>query len=126
MRYLLDTTFVIDHLRDDQAAVQRFERLFEFGEEGYVTDVVAAEAWTGAPGDRDRPLEALLSAVEYVTASPDDARMAGRLRARARASGRHLSLPDALIAATAMTLDAAVLTRNVHDFALTPVRVEKY
>jgi len=37
-----------------------------------------------------------------------------------------LSTPDALIAATADALGAAVLTRNVKDFALTPVRVESY
>jgi predicted nucleic acid-binding protein len=126
VRYLLDTTFVIDHLRDDQAAVDRFARLFEEGDEGFVTDVVAAEAWTGAPSDDDTALSAMLEAVEYVTASPDDARIAGRLRARARADGRHLGLPDALIAATAMTLGAAILTRNVRDFSLTPVRVETY
>lgn len=126
MRYVLDTTFVIDHLRDDPAAVQRFARLFEAGEEGFVTDVIAAEAWTGAPSDDDRALWAMLRAVEYVTASPEGARVAGRLRARARARGQHLSLPDSLIAAVALSLDAALLTRNVRDFALTPVRLETY
>ncbi len=47
--------------------------------------------------------------------------MAGR-RPAAR---QGLSLPDALIAAAAED-DAIVLTRNVRDFALTPVRVETY
>ena len=126
MRFVLDTTFVIDHLRDDPSAVARFAQLFELGEEGYVTDVIAAEAWTGAPSDDDRALQAMLQAVEYVTVSPDGARVAGRLRARARARGKHVSLPDALIAAMAIALDATVLTRNVRDFSLTPVRVETY
>jgi predicted nucleic acid-binding protein len=35
-------------------------------------------------------------------------------------------VPDALIAAAAQSLDAAILTRNVSDFALTPVRIETY
>jgi len=35
-------------------------------------------------------------------------------------------LADALIASAAVAIDAAVLTRNVRDFALTPVRVETY
>ncbi len=35
-------------------------------------------------------------------------------------------MPDALIAAMAFDLDAVVLTRNVRDFELTPVRVETY
>jgi predicted nucleic acid-binding protein len=37
-----------------------------------------------------------------------------------------LSAPDALIAASAEALDATVLTRNLRDFALTPVPVETY
>jgi predicted nucleic acid-binding protein len=37
-----------------------------------------------------------------------------------------LSLADALIAAAANNADAIVLTRNVRDFSLTPVRVESY
>jgi predicted nucleic acid-binding protein len=37
-----------------------------------------------------------------------------------------LSLADALIAAVADALGASVVTRNVRDFALTPVRVERY
>jgi predicted nucleic acid-binding protein len=37
-----------------------------------------------------------------------------------------LSLADALIAAAADASDAAVLTRNVRDFAMTPVRIETY
>jgi predicted nucleic acid-binding protein len=37
-----------------------------------------------------------------------------------------LSATDALVAATANAIDAIVLTRNVRDFALTPVTVERY
>jgi predicted nucleic acid-binding protein len=40
--------------------------------------------------------------------------------------GRSLSLADSLIAAAADVGDAAVLTRNVRDFAMTPVRIETY
>jgi predicted nucleic acid-binding protein len=51
---------------------------------------------------------------------------AGRWRAEARRRGRTLSLPDALIAAAAVAMDATVITRNVRDFALTPAVVESY
>jgi predicted nucleic acid-binding protein len=40
--------------------------------------------------------------------------------------GRSLSLADSLIAAAAAATDAAVLTRSVRDFSMTPVRVETY
>jgi predicted nucleic acid-binding protein len=40
--------------------------------------------------------------------------------------GRTLGLADALIAAAAFADNAAVLTRNTRDFALTPVRLVTY
>lgn len=64
--------------------------------------------------------------LEYVHAGPATARLAGLWRAEARAKGRRLGVPDALIAATAFDAGAAVLTRNVRAFELTPVRVETY
>jgi predicted nucleic acid-binding protein len=68
----------------------------------------------------------MLRYVEYVHPVPATARLAGEWRAEARERGRTLDIPDALIAATAFDCDAAVLTRNVSDFALTPVRVVTY
>ena len=47
----------------------------------------------------------------------------GQMRKR---RGWTLSAPDALIAASAEAIDAAVLTRNVRDFALTQARIETY
>lgn len=126
MRYLLDTTFVIDHLRGDPVAVARLARLVDNGDEPFVCDVVACEAWSGAHDDDDHDLVALLRFVEFVPAGPEQARRAGRWRADARRRGWQLSAPDALIAASAESLDAAVLTRNVRDFALTQARVESY
>ena len=49
---------------------------------------------------------------------------AGQWRVDARGHGRALSLADALVAAAAEATDAVILTRNVRDFSLTPVRVE--
>jgi predicted nucleic acid-binding protein len=125
MQYVLDTTFVIDHLRGLPEANDRFRRLYESGDEPLITDIVAAEAWSGTH-DGDEVLASFLRFIEYVQPGPETARVAGRWRADARRRGRTLSLPDALIAATAHTLNASVLTRNAGDFALTPVRVETY
>ena len=126
MRYLLDTTFVIDHLRGVEAARYRFRELVEDGDEPLVNDIVTCEAWAGARASTDPDLEALLRFVEFVQPGPETARLAGRWRAESRSRGRTLNVADALIAAAAESLGAAVLTRNVRDFALTPVRVETY
>ena len=124
-RYVLDTTFVIDFLRGDLAAVARFDEIFASGDDPVVNEIVACEAWTGAPMAGDPALEALLEAIEFVQPGPTSPRTAGAWRQSARSRGQILSLADALIAAAAYP-EAAVLTRNLRDFALTPVRVESY
>jgi predicted nucleic acid-binding protein len=124
--YLLDTTFIVDYLRGTPAAVERLREIAERGDLALVNDVVSAEAWAGAPSDDDRALSALLQLLEFIAAGPDHARVAGRWRAHSRASGRDIGIADALIAACAANSRATVLTRNVRDFATTPVIVETY
>jgi predicted nucleic acid-binding protein len=124
-RLVLDTTFIIDHLRGDPAALERFDRMFTNGDDPVVNEIVACEAWTGAPTPDDSALRAFLDAVEFVQPGPAAAEQAGAWRQDARRRGFVLSLADALIAAAAED-DAVVLTRNMRDFALTPVRVETY
>lgn len=126
MRELLDTTFVIDYLRGLPEAVARFARMFEEGVEPLVTEVVVCEVRTGLRDDDAAWLDAFLEPVEFVQPGPESALLAGAWRATARRRGFQLSLPDALIAAAAHDLDAAVLTRNARDFQLTPVRVVTY
>jgi predicted nucleic acid-binding protein len=125
-RLFLDSTFVIDHLRGDPAAVERWHRIFEVGESPFVGEVTVCEVRTGLRESDEPYLAAFLEPVEFVQPGPLHAMTAGRWRASARARGWTLSLPDALIAACADSLDAVILTRNTRDFALTPVRVETY
>lgn len=126
MRFLLDSTFVIDHLRGLPEAVERHRQMFEAGDTVFVNEIVVCEVRAGTTA-RDLPeLHALLEPLEYIQPGPEAAILAGAWRDRARRNGRHLSLADALVASAADAVRAAVLTRNVRDFRLTPVRVETY
>jgi predicted nucleic acid-binding protein len=87
---------------------------------------VVCELATGTRRDPDPDLLALLRPIEFVQPGPDAAHLAGRWRRDARSRGQTLSLADALIAAAAHAADAVVLTRNVRDLSLAPVRVEAY
>ncbi|MGH2417023.1 MAG: hypothetical protein ACRDFY_01690, partial [Candidatus Limnocylindria bacterium] len=106
-------------------ATDRFEQLFEHGDQPVVNEIAACEAWTGAPLAGDPALASLMRVVEFVQPGPESAQAAGVWRQEARERGHVLSLADALIAAAAEG-DAIVLTRNMRDFALTPVRIETY
>lgn len=126
MRYLLDTTFAIDYLRGADAAVARIARMFEDGDDPYVNDVVLCELAVGARSATEPAFLAFVRAVSFAQPGPDAALQAGVWRREARKSGRTLNLADALIAATAGALGASILTRNLRDFALTPIPVETY
>jgi predicted nucleic acid-binding protein len=126
MRFLLDSAFVIDHMRGITEATDRYWELFEAGDEPVVNEIVVCEVRAGTKESDLPSFQAFFEPVEFIQPGPSAAVAAGVWRDRARRDGHHLSLPDALIAAAADAIDAAVLTRNVKDFALTPVRIETY
>ena len=126
MRILLDTCFLIDHLRGIEAALDRLELAFADGDEVFINEVAVAETRAGLRARDALSLDRLIRPLEFVQAGPDTAMIAGQWRREARERGADLTVADALIASAAASLDAAVLTRNVRDFALTPVRIVTY
>jgi len=126
MRLLLDSTFVIDVLGGLAEATARHRAIFESGDEPFVNEIVVCEVRAGLRQRDESNLVGLLEPVEFIQPGPATAMQAGSWRRLAHEQGRRLSLPDALIAAAAEAIDAAVVTRNVKDFALTPVQVETY
>ena len=126
MRVLLDSTFLIDYLRGDPAALRRWRELFAAGAEPMLNDVVVCEVRAGLAPLDERAFAALVEPTVFIQSGPESALQAGRWRQHARARGATLALGDALIAAGAHALGASVLTRNLRDFAVTPVRVETY
>jgi predicted nucleic acid-binding protein len=126
MRILADSAFVIDYLNGMPDAAARWLAVFEDGDDPIINEIVVAEVRTGLKPWEVADFDAFLRPVELIQPGPDAALLAGRWRAEARAAGRALGLADALIAAAAHTDDAAVLTRNTRDFALTPVRLVTY
>jgi predicted nucleic acid-binding protein len=126
MRILADSSFVIDYLRGLPEAEVRWAAVFADGDEPIINEIVVCEVAAGLRA-RDVPrLEAFLEPIEFIQPGPDAAFLAGRWRAMARSAGKTLGLADALIAVAAHSDNAAVLTRNTRDFALTPVRLVTY
>jgi predicted nucleic acid-binding protein len=123
---VLDSTFVIDCMLGDPAALARLEQVFAEGQQPMVNEVVVCEVRAGLREPDVAAFEALLEPTEFVQPGPDVAVKAGAWRADLRQRGRVLSLADALIGAAADAAGATVLTRNMRDFQLMPIRVESY
>jgi predicted nucleic acid-binding protein len=126
MRYLLDSTVLIDHANWHADASRLLRRLVEDGHDLYTCDVVTCESVSKGGPDEVRHIEVLLDALEYVSTTPAAARRAGAARRERRAAGGRRALGDALIAAIAGDLGATVVTRNDRDFTRQGVPVLTY
>jgi predicted nucleic acid-binding protein len=116
VRYLLDTTLVIDHAHGHEPAMALLHRLYEDGAELFTCDVVVCEALSGGTDEHRAVVSRLLQALDYVATDPDAARAAGAARRTRHEAGGRLGLGDALIAAVAGGLGATIVTRNRPDF----------
>jgi predicted nucleic acid-binding protein len=126
VRYLLDSTLLIDHGNGDAAGTTLLRRLVEEGHELYTCDVVTCETLSRGDEEELRHLRALLDALEYVATSPTAARWAAESRRTHHAAGGKRSLGDALVAGVASALDATVVTRNRSDFERQGIPVLAY
>jgi len=125
MRYLLDTTVLVDHVRGRPSAIAVLRDLFSEPNDLYVCDAIVTEALSSGSDEHRMAIEALVNALEYVSTHPDAARWAGMSRRRlGRTSPRRLG--DAIIAGVAWSNDAIVVTRNPRDFEVQGVRVLGY
>ncbi|MCS7265546.1 MAG: type II toxin-antitoxin system VapC family toxin [Armatimonadetes bacterium] len=110
----LDSDVLIDHLRGYRKYVGYISR-YERGElKGYVSTITVAEL-LAAKRTREiaerRKVEKLLSLFTIVPVDISIATLAGELR---RDYG--LNLPDAIVAATAMSLGLVLVTRNIRHY----------
>ena len=126
MKYLLDTTVLLDFAHDREGAVELVDRLFADGETLYTCDVVTCETLSGGDDLERSVIGGVLDALEYVALAPGGARWAAEARRTGRSAPGARSLADALIAATAWSLAATVVTRNARDFERQGIRVMGY
>jgi predicted nucleic acid-binding protein len=116
MRYLLDTTLIVDHAHGHEPAMRLLHRLYEEGAELFTCDVVVCEALSGGSDEHRSVVSRLLEPLDFVATDPTTARRAGEARLERHRAGGRLGLGDALIAAVAKGLGATIVTRNRPDF----------
>lgn len=125
MKYVLDTTFLIDTANGLAAARIVLDRLFSAPNDLYTCDAIVCEALSGGSDDQRELIERLLSSLEYLSITPEAARWAADSR-RSRMAQSHRTLGDALIAGVAWSTQATIVTRNPRDFEAQGVPVLTY
>ena len=117
---LLDTSVAIDHLRGTEPAVELLTGLIEAGEPLLASEVVRFELLAGVRENEVETLERFCSALSWVPVGETVARAAGSLALRFRQTHSGIDDADYLIAATALLLEADLLTMNVRHFPMLP------
>lgn len=115
---LLDTSVAIDHLRGDHSAIDLLRRLVEDDETLAASEIVRFELVAGVRDAELPELEQFFSALSWVVIGEDVARTAGELARTHRLTHSGIDDADYLIAATALILDAELLTTNVRHFPM--------
>lgn len=115
---LLDTSVAIDHLRGSRAAVDLLTNLLEAEKSIFASEVVRFELLAGVREKEVDALEQFFSAISWVPVGEEVARAAGSFAQRHRRSHSGIDDADYLIAATALLLEADLLTTNVRHFPM--------
>jgi len=117
--FLLDTGLIIRHLRGQQQAVQLLRSLAKTGRLG-IASITRLEIHAGMHPDERFATSKLLSRFLMYELDKATADHAGELIYQARAQQVSLTVPDAIIAATAVHHNLTLITLNQTDFKTIP------
>lgn len=115
---LVDTTVAVDHLRGASAATDLLTGLIADGETLVASEVARFELLAGVRQAELQALEAFFSSLAWAPIDEEISRTAGTLAQRLRRAHGGIDDADYLIAATAMVLEADLLTTNVRHFPM--------
>lgn len=122
--YLLDTTVLIAHLRGDSAVTDYLLALLAGNHSLGTSCVNVAEVERGVRPKERKAVAALLSRLRFLETTREAAVRAGRYQGEHEKRGRTIHTADALVAGTARSHGAILLTDNVGDFPMHDIRVE--
>jgi tRNA(fMet)-specific endonuclease VapC len=122
---ILDTSFLIDLMNNDPAAVELGDELDAGSRSQRIPAQVVYELYVGVgytetPAAEVEKIRAVLDSRPVVETTAEVARTAGRIDGQLRRSGDRVSPNDIVIGATARRYDEPVVTTNPADFERIP------
>ena len=123
MKYLLDTNACIALINNKTPAIRiRLQRALAADAKVLVSSVVAFELWYGVaksarPEANARVVETFLAGpVSWLAFEPEDAKVAGRVRAGLETAGKPIGAYDLLIVGQALRHTLTLITANGREF----------
>lgn len=115
--YILDTNVVIYYVGGEIKTLGKLIPIMRSYATVMLPSIVITELWSGkqTPSTEITAIEAFIATLVIIPLEMQIARSAGILR-----RDINLSIGDSIIAATALTMGATLLTRNIRDFKKVP------
>jgi len=113
MKILVDTDIIIDVLRDFKSTIKLLKELTE-NNDLYISGITKGEIFSGKEMENEekrKKTEKFLLHFNKVNPENEIFKLAGDIRRK-----YNVTLADGIIAATALKIDAELLTRNRKDF----------
>jgi len=118
---ILDTTFVIDVMRNDEGALDAYRAFEAVGQQQYLSSITVLELYEGIARafDSATERERVTDVIDTRPVLPADRTVmakAGRISGELITDGTPIDREDCVIAATALIEEQPVVTRNVSHF----------
>ncbi len=120
MTVLVDTSIIVDHLRNDPRAVALMSDLFAREDRVWAVTPTRTEIIAGLRPHEMQPIARLFAVMSWIDIDSAVADAAGELARPYGAAHPGLDAVDYLIAAAAESIDASLVTLNVRHFPMFP------
>ena len=126
---ILDTSFVIDVLRNRKEAIEKSAQLDKTDEPIFITVVSVFELWQiwNLLGEKKkRILVEFVDSFGMLSFDSESAQRAGEVQSELMKLGLRIDPEDCMIAGIALTSGQVILSRDNHYSRIKGLRVEKY
>ena len=123
--YLLDTTIIIDHLRGDKKATAFLENIGLKGDTAGCCCINIAEIYSGMLEKEKGKTDMFVNSLYYYEVTRHISKIAGQLRQKYSNKGITLATTDVIIAATALTYDLMLVTKNIKHYPFPDIGILK-